>query len=144
MEILKNKNNFFKKIHSLKVFGQSWNCPFLLIPHFTYWCLLWPIRCIIWNLACVTFLFKVWYSSVIHMKVPSGKNQEVRYLQTHWTFQRTGYGCSQIGWLHGQTVLRGTLCIGHPRWDRWAWRPHSCTGVGLTSAPSPAGMAFLK
>lgn len=78
------------------------------------------------------------------MKVPSGKNREAWYLQIHWTFQRRGYGCSEIGWLHGQTGLPGTLRSWQPQWDRWAWRPHSCTGAGLTPAPAPAGMALLK
>lgn len=131
-------------IHSLKAIGISWNRPFLLIPHFIYQCLFWPIRCIIWNLASVAFLFKVWYSLVIYRKVPSGKNQKAWYLQTHWTFRRRDYGCSQIGWLHGQTVLREALCRWMARWDRWAWRTHCCTGAGLTPAPAPAGMALLK
>lgn len=105
---------------------------------------LWPLRCIIWNLTHVAFLFKVGYSSVIRMKVPSGKKQEVRYLQIHWTFLRRGYGCSETGWLHGQTGLGGTLRSWQPHWDRWAGSPRSCTGAGWTAAAAGAGMTLLK
>lgn len=117
--------------------------PFLA-PHFINWGLFLPIRYIIWSLPDVSFLFKVWCSPVIHDEVSSGKKPRLWYLQIHWTFRRRGYGCSETGWLRGQTGLAGTLGSWQPRWDRRAGRPRSCTGVGLIPAAAGVGVTLLK